>query len=146
MPSPATYALSLKQPWAALLVHGRKTIEIRSWCWDKLPYGRIRIHAARIPDKRREAWNLVPLELHAASQLVGGFVGEADLTGCVRYENSMDFEADQPRHLNPPSWYQGSRLYGFRFENAQPLPFQPYRGKTLFFLVPDGAPIPIPPT
>ena len=25
------YALSIKQPWAALLVHGLKTMEIRSW-------------------------------------------------------------------------------------------------------------------
>ena len=25
------YALSLKQPWAALLVHGLKSIEVRRW-------------------------------------------------------------------------------------------------------------------
>ena len=25
------YALSVKQPWATLLVHGLKTIEVRAW-------------------------------------------------------------------------------------------------------------------
>ena len=26
-----SFALSIKQPWAALLVHGQKTIEVRRW-------------------------------------------------------------------------------------------------------------------
>ena len=55
------YALSLKQPWAALLVHGGKTIEVRRWATSRR--GRILIHAARVPDPRPEAWTQVPPEL-----------------------------------------------------------------------------------
>ncbi len=40
------YALSLKQPWAALLVTGRKRIEVRNWPTARR--GRILIHAARV--------------------------------------------------------------------------------------------------
>src|SRR4051794_31022472 len=56
------YALSLKQPWAALLVHGVKTIEVRRWPTARR--GRVLIHAARVPDDRPEAWSRVPEELH----------------------------------------------------------------------------------
>jgi len=52
------YGLSLKQPWAALLANGHKTIEVRRWPTARR--GRILIHAARVPDERPEAWALVP--------------------------------------------------------------------------------------
>ena len=39
------YALSLKQPWATLLAHGLKSIEIRRWA-TRLR-GRILIHASK---------------------------------------------------------------------------------------------------
>src|SRR6516164_1264126 len=54
-----THALSLKQPWATLLVHGRKTIEVRRWATRRR--GLLLIHAARLPDPRREAWKHVPV-------------------------------------------------------------------------------------
>ena len=69
----AHLALSLKQPWATLLAHGRKTIEIRRWPTNRR--GRILIHAARIPDPRPEAWALVSKDLWTYAQLVGGFIG-----------------------------------------------------------------------
>ena len=51
------YALSLKQPWAALVVHGRKTIEIRRWSTRRR--GRILIHASQTTDDRKAAWRHV---------------------------------------------------------------------------------------
>ena len=39
------YALSVRQPWAALLVAGRKTVEVRTW--STAVRGRVFIHAAR---------------------------------------------------------------------------------------------------
>src|SRR3954471_13491876 len=77
------YALSLKQPWAALLAHGRKTIEIRRWPTARR--GIVLIHAARIPDERPEAWAQVPPELADAARLCGGIIGVADLTSCIPY-------------------------------------------------------------
>src|SRR5215831_7564721 len=94
---PQTHALSLKQPWATLLVYGRKTIEVRRWPTARR--GRILIHAARISDERPEAWKHVSDELMAAAQLVGGVIGEADLTGCVVYRSKEQFCRDQAQHL-----------------------------------------------
>jgi hypothetical protein len=136
MSSAPKYALSLKQPWAALLAHGRKTIEIRSW--PTRPRGTIFIHAARIPDERAEAWALVPDELQEAARLNGGLVGSANLIRCITYRSVQAFTADQARHLNPPAWFQGKRLYGFIFSNATPLPFRPYSGWMRFFPVHDN--------
>jgi hypothetical protein len=127
------YALSLKQPWATLLVHGRKMVEVRSWATARR--GRVLIHAARVPDPRPEAWALVPLELHEAARLTGGVIGAADLTGVVIYRSPKLFVADQKRHLNDPSWFQPPHLYGFVFANPRPLPFRPCPGNVRFFTV-----------
>ena len=84
---PVSYALSLKQPWATLLVHGRKTVEVRSWRPTRR--GRILIHAARIPDERPEAWQQVPPDLlEAARQPGGGIVGAADLVDYLVYRDA----------------------------------------------------------
>jgi hypothetical protein len=128
-----TYALSLKQPWAALLAHGRKTIEVRRWPTARR--GRVLIHAARVPDERPEAWAHVPRELQEAARLLGGIVGAGDLTGCRIYRTLDEFVADQPLHLNDPAWFEGARLYGFTFANLTNLPFRPYPGWMRFFEV-----------
>ena len=132
------YALSLKQPWAALLVHGLKTIEVRRW--PSARRGRILIHAARVPDERPEAWAHVPAELQEAARLVGGIVGAGDLVGCLAYRTQHAFLADRGRHLNDPAWFQLPVLYGMVFENLTPLSFRPYPGWMRFFPVQDEIP------
>jgi hypothetical protein len=132
------FALSLKQPWATLLVHGLKTIEVRRWPTARRE--RILIHAARVPDERREAWAHVPPEVLPAAQLVGGIIGIGDLTDCVDYCNLADFAADQARHLNEPAWFEEPVLYGFVFANLSVLPFRRYPGWMRFFPVKDQAP------
>jgi hypothetical protein len=130
---PTVYALSLKQPWATLLVHGLKTIEIRRWPTARR--GRILIHAARVPDDRPEAWAHVPTNLAKEARQVGGIIGVGQLTACVTYRTLETFRADQLRHLNEPSWFQGPVLYGFTFGQLRPLPFRPYSGWMRFFPV-----------
>jgi hypothetical protein len=127
------YALSLKQPWATLLVYGRKTIEIRRWPTARR--GKILIHAARVPDMRPEAWALLPDDLRQAAGLSGGIIGCGDLTGCITYRNRASFAADQSKHLNEPSWFEAPVLYGFTFANLTKLPFRPYSGWMRFFPV-----------
>src|SRR3954471_18272554 len=83
------YALSLKQPWAALLAHGRKAIEIRRWPTTRR--GRVLLHAARVSDERPEAWVLLPTELQETARRVGGIIGAADLTGCHAYRTRQAF-------------------------------------------------------
>src|SRR5262245_57009885 len=111
MDRPCDYALSLKQPWAALLAHGRKTVEVRRWPTARR--GRVLIHAAAAPDERPEAWALVPAELRDTAQLLGGIIGAGELTGCVAYRSREAFGADQAKHLNDPAWFRGALLYGF---------------------------------
>jgi uncharacterized protein (UPF0264 family) len=130
------YALSIKQPWAALLVHGLKTIEVRSWRTARR--GRVLIHAARIPDERPDAWRRVPPQLQQAAQQVGGVVGAAELTDCRAYRSLEAFCADRARHLNEPSWFRPPLLYGFTFANPTILPFKPCSGQTRFFLLDEG--------
>jgi hypothetical protein len=132
------YALSLKQPWAALLAHGRKTIEVRRWPTARRE--RILIHAAGVPDERPEAWAHVPQELVPAAQLLGGIIGAGDLTGCIAYRSAADFAADQAHHLNEPAWFEGPALYGFVFANLEVLPFRRYPGWMRFFRVGDELP------
>jgi hypothetical protein len=136
MPS-TVYALSVKQPWAALLVHGRKSVEVRAWPTARR--GRILIHAARAPDPRPEAWARVPPELRDAARLAGGIVGAAELTGCRAYRTAESFAADAPLHLNDPAWFRPPVLYGFVFGGPEVLPFRELPGWMRFFPVPDPA-------
>jgi hypothetical protein len=129
------HALSLKQPWATLLVHGLKTIEVRRWPTARR--GPVLIHAARIPDDRPEAWVRVPPELQAAARRVGGILGAGRLTSCITYRTIEAFTADCSRHLNEASWFRGPVLYGFAFTELTVRPFRPFPGWMRFFPVPD---------
>jgi hypothetical protein len=130
---PQVYALSLKQPWATLLVYGRKTVEVRRWPTARR--GLVLIHAARVPDLRNEAWSLVPAELQEAAQLMGGIVGAGELTDCIPYRSQEAFSADRGRHLNDPTWFHGPVLYGFSFAHPRVLPFRACSGWMRFFRV-----------
>ncbi len=133
------FALSLKQPWATLLAHGLKTIEVRRW--KPTRHGRILIHAARVPDERPEAWAKVPAELKPAAELRGGIVGVGDLSHhYIVYRDLAHFAADRDRHLNEPAWFEEPVLYGFVFTNLVALPYRRYPGWMRFFKVEDQAP------
>ena len=127
------YALSLKQPWATLLAHGLKQVEVRRWATSRR--GQILIHAARVSDSRPEAWAKVPQELLEAAKLVGGIIGQADLIGCKMYRSLEAFSAEQSLHLNNPAWFEPPLLYGFTFARATQLPFRRCPGWFRFFPV-----------
>ena len=130
------YALSLKQPWAALLVQGLKTVEVRNWPTARR--GRVLIHAARVSDLRPEVWRHVPEPLRELAQLTGGIIGEAELCDCVTYRSVEEFTADQLQHLNDPTWFAPPRLYGFVFARARAVPFRRFPGWMRFFAVADA--------
>jgi ASCH domain len=127
------YALSVRQPWAALIVAGRKTIEVRKWA--TAVRGRVFIHAARAADDRPEAWAAVTDDLRPLADLRGGVIGAADLTGCVLYRTTAQFAADADRHGNDASWFEPPLMYGFSFRGGAPVPFVACRGSTRFFRV-----------
>ncbi|HTU19255.1 MAG TPA: (5-formylfuran-3-yl)methyl phosphate synthase [Gemmataceae bacterium] len=128
------YALSVKQPWAALLVHGVKTVEVRRWT--TRVRGRVLIHAARVPDDRPEALQArtrLSREGSETAQLLGGIIGVGELTGHRTYRSREEFQADQVYHLNHPSWFEPPQLHGLVFTNLRVLPFHPCPGWMRFF-------------
>jgi ASCH domain-containing protein len=125
--------LSLKQPWAALLVHGLKTIEVRAWGTELR--GWTLIHASKQEDERPAAWKHVGDDVAATTQLRGGILGAAKLVHCIAYRRRPDFAADRQRHLNQPSWFRPPVLYGFIFQAARVLPFRKVPGWVKFFEV-----------
>ena len=129
-------AISVKQPWATLIVAGLKTIEIRSWPTRRR--GPVLIHAGKVPDERPEGWERIATpELQAAAELRGGLIGVANLVACKGYASARSFTADANLHLNEPSWFAPPRIYGFVLRDIRALDFYPYVGQTLFFRV-DG--------
>jgi ASCH domain len=119
------YALSVRQPWAALIVSGRKTIEIRKW--STAIRGRVHIHAARLADGRPDAWGLAAEDLQPLAEQTGGLIGTAELTSCVVYRTLRRFAEDARNHLNDPAWFEPPMMYGFTFRGATPRPFVPCR-------------------
>jgi hypothetical protein len=132
------YALSLRQPWAALLAAGRKTVEVRRWPTEHR--GPVLIHAARLPDERPGVWAHLPPELHDLARLTGGILGVGTLTECRVYPTAEAFRADQTAHLNDPAWFEAAGLYGFAFTDLAVLPFRRYPGWVRIFAVHDEPP------
>ena len=125
------HVLSLKQPWAALLAAGRKTIEIRRW---QTRYrGLVLIHAARIPDPREEAWKHVTPDLLDQAQLGGGIVGVGTLSTVEFYPSADGFVREHAKHLNDPAWFEPGKLFGFSFVDLRPLPFRRLTGQVRIF-------------
>lgn len=129
-------ALSVKQPWAALLVAGSKTVEVRAWA--TRVRGPVLIHAAKVPDPRPEGWALVTTpDLLALAARRGGIIGGASLVDCVRYDTPEAFAAARASHHNAPEWFRATGLYGFVFQRPRLLAYHACPGRTLFFAV-DG--------
>lgn len=86
----STPALSVRLPWAELIVAGRKTIEVRSWATESR--GRIWLHAGKTsePELERAFGIMQPFK--------GGFTGSVRLSAIVPLDNRR-WSTWQPRHL-----------------------------------------------
>ena len=125
------HVLSLKQPWAALLAAGRKTVEVRRW---QTAYrGLVLIHAARIPDPREQAWSHVPADLLEQTRHAGGIVGVGTLSAIEVYRTPDEFACETAQHLNDPSWFEPGGLFGFSFVDLRPTPFRRLTGQVRLF-------------
>lgn len=111
-------ALSIKQPWAWLIVNGFKNIENRPW--KNRFRGRFLIHSPRKMDMRaydhlKQFYNMPPLEKLER----GGIVGGAEVVDCVTEHTS--------------EWFDGK--YGFVLENPVKFEFAKCPGQLGFFNV-----------
>ena len=122
-------ALSIRQPWAWLIVNGHKDIENRDW---KTPFrGRFLVHAGL--SMTRPAYEEVVTQLVMSDILVSlpDFESmRAQLGGFVGWSNVVDCIQDHPSQWKQPeSW-------GFVLKDSEPMPFIPYKGRLGFFNVP----------
>ena len=117
-------ALSIRQPWAWMILHAGKDIENREW--PTRFRGRVLVHASKGMTQREYdeafefAQNAYGRYLHIPFSGVldrGGIVGSVEIVDCVTRSDSR--------------WFVGT--YGFVLRDPVVLPFQPYRGALGFF-------------
>lgn len=120
-------ALSLKQPWAELILQGKKTIEIRKW--NTKFRGRFLIHASLQPNKgQMERFGITAPQL-------GSIIGEAELVDVIKYTTKEAFDADFQKHF-ATTYVFDKRLYGFVLKNVKRVAPKPFKGRLNFFEVP----------
>lgn len=118
-------ALSIRQPWAWLILNAGKDVENRTWFTNHR--GWFLIHASKGCTRKeyRECIEEWVFEFHIPDERVpafdslnfGGIVGAAYLGNCVRHSDSR--------------WFGGP--CGFMLEQVRPLPFVACRGALGFF-------------
>ncbi len=126
-------ALSIRQPWAWLIINAGKDIENRTWHTNFR--GKVLIHAGKTmtrADYEAAALFCMGLPVDPFTQdfffptfnglksQLGGIVGEVEIVDCVSWSNSQ--------------WFMGD--YGFVLRNAKPLQFTPCKGALSFFDTP----------
>lgn len=124
-------ALSIRQPWAWLILHAGKDIENRDW--PTKVRGRVLIHAAKgmTHDEWDDAWDFArgpgasPAAVDSGVTFDaierGGIVGSVEIVDCVRQHRSR--------------WFVGR--HGFVLRDPMPMIFTPYKGQLGFFDVPE---------
>jgi hypothetical protein len=127
-------AISIRQPWAWLIVHGHKDVENRTWPTHFR--GPVLIHAGATMTKAdyeacvifisgmQTSWRLPAYDILKAQ--CGGIVGEAEIVDCVTQSESP--------------WFVGE--FGFVVRDARPLAFQRCKGALSFFTAQPPASVP----
>lgn len=116
-------AISIRQPWATLIMKAGKDIENR--CWPTTVRGRVLIHAAKVctRDELEDAIDFAEdacgIRYSADLKTIprGGIIGSVEIVDCVTRSNSR--------------WFVGK--YGFVLRNPRPMTFIPMRGQLGFF-------------
>lgn len=113
--------LSIKQPFAELILQGKKKIELRKWNTNFR--GEFLIHASKIPDEKamkKFGFDKLPL---------GVIVGKANLIGVKKYKDEEKHNKDKYIHLASSYWGN----YGFILENPERINPIPAKGKLGFW-------------
>lgn len=115
-------ALSLKQPWAELIVLGKKIIETRKW---KTNFrGEFYIHASKTFNKGDCE------EFGIKNPVTGALIGKAELVDVKEYKNEKEFKNDYNKHFA-----KTFVRYGYLLRNIKRIKPIPYKGKLNFFEV-----------
>jgi hypothetical protein len=132
-----TVSLSIRQPWAWLIVNGHKDIENRTWptafrgsvlvhagaTMTRADYEACAVFLAGIQEHLTPGWRMPAFDILRGQ--CGGIVGRMEIVSCVRASRSP--------------WFVGD--FGFVLRNGQSLPFRRCKGALGFFKVaPEAVP------
>ena len=117
--------LSISQPFADLVVSGKKTIELRKWNTNFR--GEFLIHSpikVRTEDAKR---------LKISKKFVtGAIIGKAEIYDVKKYDSKSEVNSDYKKHFASKNFHD--RRYGFLIKNAKVFRIPiPYKGKLGFF-------------
>ncbi len=117
--------LSVSQPFADLIISGKKIIELRNWNTNFR--GEFLIHAPikiRTEDCKRLKIN--------EKLVTGAIIGKAELYEVKKYNSIKEIKTDQKFHLASKNFHD--RTYGFMLKNSKSLRIPiPYKGQLGFF-------------
>ena len=122
-------ALSIRQPWAEMIVTGKKSIEIRSWrpVRMELPQ-KILIHAGKKVD--RGAFSTAGVGQSLAK---GAVIGEVMMVGIRKYELVDQWIEDLDLHRNRQGGFREG-LFGYILSEPVKFPAPvPFKGQLGFF-------------
>ena len=117
--------LSVCQPFAELIVQGKKTIELRKW--NTKFRGEFLVHA---PQKiRLDECKRLKMQ---PEMTVGAIIGKVELIDVREYENTAQIKIDSKKHL--ASNDESDNKYGFILQNPKQLRVPiPCNGQLNFF-------------
>ncbi|MFQ5782984.1 MAG: ASCH domain-containing protein [Nitrosopumilus sp.] len=120
--------LSVSQPFADLIISGKKNIELRTWNTNFR--GEFLIHS---PLKiRTEECKRLKIN---KKFVTGAIIGKAELYDVKKYNSTKDVKTDQKFHFASKDFH--NRTYGFMIKNAKPFRIPiPCKGQLRFFEVP----------
>ena len=117
--------LYISQPFADLVVSGKKTIELRNWNTNFR--GEFLIHAPikiRKEDSKR-------LKI-SKKNVTGAIIGKAEIYDVKKYNSKSQVSSDYKKHFASKNFNE--RRYGFLIKNAKSFRIPiPYKGKLGFF-------------
>ena len=119
--------LSISQPFAELIISGKKSVELRNWNTNFR--GEFLIHAPikiRIKDYKRLKLN--------KKLVTGAIVGKATLYDVKKYNSIKEFRMDQKFHFASTNLF--NKKFGFILKKAKPFKIPiPWKGQLGFFEV-----------
>jgi predicted transcriptional regulator len=117
--------LSVSQPFADLIVSGKKTIELRKWNTNFR--GEFLVHSPlkiRINDCKRLKFS--------KKLVVGAIIGKVEIIDVKKYNSKSEVKADFKKHLASTDFL--NRKYGYVLKNPKSFRIPiPYKGKLGFF-------------
>jgi hypothetical protein len=110
-------AISIRQPWAELILCNKKKIEVRSW--ETTYRGKLYLHTGKVPDGNKA------LDLGMPNLFRGGYVGVIELAAVIPFtSDSWEKWREQHRSDNPfrPGHYAWMIRNPRRFVHPIPAP------------------------